>query len=93
MTRSKDGPDGGPLAGLRIIDLTLAMAGPLSTQRLADMGAEVIKIEGPKRPDFTRSAVMADVMLGGETTPYLTLNGTKSRSRSTSSRPKVAPCC
>ena len=41
------------------------------------MGAEVIKIEGPKRPDFTRSAVMADVTLGGETTPYLTLNRNK----------------
>ena len=77
MTMSKDRPGDGPLAGLRIIDLTLAMAGPLSTQRLADMGADVIKIEGPKRPDFTRSAVMADVTLGGETTPYLTLNRNK----------------
>jgi crotonobetainyl-CoA:carnitine CoA-transferase CaiB-like acyl-CoA transferase len=67
----------GPLVGLRIVDLTLAMAGPLSTQRLADMGAEVIKIEGPNRPDFTRSAPMADVHLGGETTPYLTLNRNK----------------
>ena len=67
----------GPLSGLRIVDLTLAMAGPLSTQRLADMGAEVIKIEGPDRPDFTRSAPMADVYLGGETTPYLTLNRNK----------------
>jgi crotonobetainyl-CoA:carnitine CoA-transferase CaiB-like acyl-CoA transferase len=67
----------GPLHGIRIIDLTLAMAGPLSTQRLADMGAEVIKVEGPSRPDFTRAAVMADVLLGGETTPYLTLNRNK----------------
>lgn len=72
-----DRPNTGALAGLRIIDLTLAMAGPLSTQRLADMGAEVIKIEGPARPDFTRQAVMADVLLGGETTPYLTLNRNK----------------
>lgn len=67
----------GPLAGLRIVDLTLAMAGPLSTQRLGDMGAEVIKVEGPTRPDFTRVAPMADVHLGGETTPYLTLNRNK----------------
>ena len=71
------GAAGGPLAGLRIVDLTLAMAGPLSTQRLGDMGAEVIKIEGPERPDFTRSSPMADVHLGGETTPYLTLNRNK----------------
>ena len=67
----------GALAGLTVIDLTLAMAGPLSTQRLADMGADVIKIEAPTRPDFTRNAVMADVLLGGETTPYLTLNRNK----------------
>ncbi|MGA2792854.1 MAG: CaiB/BaiF CoA-transferase family protein [Roseiarcus sp.] len=67
----------GPLAGLRVVDLTLAMAGPLSTQRLADMGAEVIKVEGPTRADFSRSAVMADVLLGGETIPYLTLNRNK----------------
>lgn len=70
-------PGTGPLAGLRIVDLTLAMAGPLSTQRLGDMGAEVIKIEGPTRPDFTRVAPMADIHLGGETTPYLTLNRNK----------------
>ena len=67
----------GPLAGLRIVDLTLAMAGPLSTQRLADMGAEVIKIEGPERPDFTRNSPMADIYLGGEAIPYLTLNRNK----------------
>jgi len=72
-----DGAARGPLAGLRIVDLTLAMAGPLSTQRLADMGAEVIKVEAPERPDFTRSSPMADVHLGGETTPYLTLNRNK----------------
>jgi crotonobetainyl-CoA:carnitine CoA-transferase CaiB-like acyl-CoA transferase len=76
-SKSVRGEDCGPLQGLRVIDLTLAMAGPLSTQRLADMGAEVIKVEGPARPDFTRTAVMADVMLGGETTPYLTLNRNK----------------
>ncbi len=75
--QDNSGQDRGPLSGLRIVDLTLAMAGPLSTQRLADMGADVIKIEGPQRPDFTRVAPMADVHLGGETTPYLTLNRNK----------------
>lgn len=75
--KRKDSRAGGPLAGVRIVDLTLAMAGPLATQRLADMGAEVIKIEGPERPDFTRQAPMADVWIGGETTPYLSLNRNK----------------
>lgn len=43
-----------PLSGLRILDLTQALAGPFATMILADMGAEVIKIE-PPAGDLTRS--------------------------------------
>lgn len=70
-------PTGGPLAGLVVLDLTLALAGPLCTQRLGDMGADVIKIEGPRRPDFTRNAPLRDARLGGETTAYLSINRNK----------------
>ena len=77
MTTEKQASETGPLSGIKILDLTLALAGPLSTQRLADMGANVIKVEEPKRGDFTRTSPMAGIFLNGETIPYLSLNRNK----------------
>ncbi|HEX9718742.1 MAG TPA: CaiB/BaiF CoA-transferase family protein, partial [Ramlibacter sp.] len=55
----------GPLQGLKVLDLTEHMAGPFCTMILADMGAEVLKLERPGKGDSSRA--MGD---GSERNPY-----------------------
>ena len=44
----------GPLNGLKILDFSTLLPGPFATMLLADMGAEVLRIESPTRPDMLR---------------------------------------
>jgi formyl-CoA transferase len=57
--RSDDGP--GPLAGVRLIELGMLLAGPFAGRLLGDMGAEVIKIEPPDAPDPLRTWGQAEL--------------------------------
>ncbi|WP_328610269.1 CoA transferase [Amycolatopsis sp. NBC_00345] len=53
MTVSRD-PAAGALAGLRVVDASTLFAGPMAAMHLGDMGADVIKVEHPRRPDPSR---------------------------------------
>jgi crotonobetainyl-CoA:carnitine CoA-transferase CaiB-like acyl-CoA transferase len=61
----------GPLAGVRVLDLTRVLAGPLAAQFLADLGAEVLKLEAPERGDETRGFAP---FVQGESHYFLALN-------------------
>lgn len=64
----------GALAGLRVLDLTRVLAGPFSTMMLADMGADVIKIEEPGKGDDSRHFAPHK---NGESAYYMNLNRNK----------------
>jgi crotonobetainyl-CoA:carnitine CoA-transferase CaiB-like acyl-CoA transferase len=65
-----------PLAGVRVLDISQVMAGPFACMLLADMGADVIKIEPPGTGDQTRGA-MGFKMKGPDSLGFLNLNRNK----------------
>jgi succinate--hydroxymethylglutarate CoA-transferase len=67
--------DNGPLAGIRVLDLTRILAGPLCTMMLGDMGAEVIKVEPPEAGDDTRA--WGPPFLAGDAVYFLGVNRNK----------------
>ena len=63
------------LEGVRVLDLTQIMAGPFCAMLLADLGAEVIKIENPRGGDDSRR--MAPPFYNGESAAFLAVNRNK----------------
>src|SRR5512140_3382297 len=64
----------GPLAGVRVLDLTSVVMGPYATQLLGDYGADVIKIEPPEGDIMRLSGPMRNARMGHV---YLTTNRNK----------------
>ncbi|HSP18768.1 MAG TPA: CoA transferase, partial [Myxococcaceae bacterium] len=65
-----------PLAGVRILDLSRLLPGPFATLVLADLGADVIKVEDPRGGDPVR-ALPPFTAPGGESAAFLALNRNK----------------
>lgn len=64
-----------PLAGLRVLDLTRALAGPFCAQMLGDMGADIVKVEQPGVGDNARG--WGPPFQGGESSYFLSVNRNK----------------
>ncbi len=64
----------GPLKGLKILDFTRLLPGPMATMLLADMGADVVKIEDPDSPDYIRNF---PPFIENQSAYYLSLNRSK----------------
>ncbi|MBI10642.1 MAG: CoA transferase [Rhodospirillaceae bacterium] len=64
----------GPLTGVKVLDVTMNLAGPAAAMHLADFGADVIKVERPGRGDDTRRFVPA---FKGESSSFMMINRNK----------------
>ncbi len=64
------------LEGTRVLDLTLALAGPAGTQRLADWGADVVKVE-PPAGEWSRAHPVRNARIEGDATNFICFNRNK----------------
>lgn len=66
-----------PLEDIVVVDFSQFLSGPSASLRLADMGAQVIKVEKPELGDICRYLYVSDVMIEGESTIFHAINRNK----------------
>lgn len=76
MSSAGEAQPSGALAGMRVLDLTQVMSGPYCTMILADLGADVIKIESPQAGDQTRKS-WGYAVKGEDSRAFFSLNRNK----------------
>ncbi|MFO7245336.1 MAG: CaiB/BaiF CoA-transferase family protein [Bacillota bacterium] len=74
-TTKRSGSRPGPLSGLKVLDLSRVLSGPYCSMMLADLGADVIKVERPGTGDDTRA--WGPPFVGGEAAYFLSVNRNK----------------
>lgn len=66
-----------PLSGLRVLDFSQFLAGPYAALKLADLGADVVKVERAGVGDLSRYLYLTDTKIGGESTIFHAINRNK----------------
>ena len=66
-----------PLEGIKVLDFSQFLSGPYASLFLADLGAEVIKVEKPGSGDLCRTLYNSNLRIGGESSLFLTINRNK----------------
>ncbi|WP_211829865.1 CaiB/BaiF CoA transferase family protein [Kistimonas asteriae] len=80
-----------PLAGLKVLDFTTLLPGPYATMLLADMGAEVIRIEALNRPDMLR--LLPPMVEAGISAAHATINRNKQSIALDLKQPEAVEIC
>lgn len=74
---TRPAPYSPPLEGITVVDFSQFLAGPSAALRLADLGADVIKIERPDGGDLSRQLYVSNLEVDGDSTLFHTINRNK----------------